>query len=164
MDTVSSAPGTRVYRLSHRGSRGFTLIELMMATLVLGILTSISVVSYSSYRSRVDTAKAIADLRLMEAGIEQFLLDNRRLPADADEAGYAHLRDPWGRSYVYYRHPTHGLAGVRQDRRLNPINTDYDLYSVGKDGQTRRQLTNRDSLDDIVRANNGAFIGLAANF
>jgi general secretion pathway protein G len=44
------------------------------------------------------------------------------------------------------------------------LNSDYDLYSVGKDGLTKPQITNKDSLDDVIRANDGRFIDLAANF
>jgi general secretion pathway protein G len=45
-----------------------------------------------------------------------------------------------------------------------PINTDYDLYSMGKDEASTAPLTARASLDDIVRANNGGFIGLAHKY
>src|SRR3546814_2125030 len=48
--------------------------------------------------------------------------------------------------------------------KLNPLNSDFDLYSMGKDGVTKSQITNKDSLDDVLRANDGAFVDLAANF
>jgi general secretion pathway protein G len=82
------------------------------------------------------------------------------------EAGFAHFRDPYGNAYVYLRIQGGGpgKGGVRKDRKLNPINSDFDLYSIGKDGETKTQLDNKDSLDDIVRANDGGFVGLAANF
>jgi general secretion pathway protein G len=57
-----------------------------------------------------------------------------------------------------------GLGGVRKDHKLNPINSDFDLYSTGRDGQTKTQITNKDSLDDIIRANDGGFVGLARNY
>jgi general secretion pathway protein G len=50
---------------------------------------------------------------------------------------------------------------VRRDKNLNPLNRDFDLYSVGKDGQTQTQLTAARARDDIVRAGNGSFIGKA---
>ncbi len=50
--------------------------------------------------------------------------------------------------------------GARRDRFLVPINTYYDLYSVGKDGASVAPLTAGPSKDDIVRANDGGFIGL----
>jgi general secretion pathway protein G len=53
---------------------------------------------------------------------------------------------------------------ARTDKNLVPINADYDLYSMGKDGKSDSPLTANDSLDDIVRGNNGAFIGVAVNY
>lgn len=45
-----------------------------------------------------------------------------------------------------------------------PINSDYDLYSKGKDGKSQKPLTAAASRDDIVRAGNGAFVGLASDY
>jgi len=45
-----------------------------------------------------------------------------------------------------------------------PINSDYDLYSKGPDGLSLKPLTAAPSRDDIVRANNGSFIGIAADY
>ena len=45
-----------------------------------------------------------------------------------------------------------------------PINSSFDLYSMGKDGETRPPLDNPRSKDDIVRAKDGGFIGLAERF
>jgi general secretion pathway protein G len=55
-------------------------------------------------------------------------------------------------------------AQARKDRFLVPINTDFDLYSMGKDGKSVPSLTAAASRDDVVRAANGAFIGLASRF
>jgi general secretion pathway protein G len=59
-----------------------------------------------------------------------------------------------------------GNAGgkCRKDKSLHPINSDYDLYSMGEDGKSQDPLTAKVSRDDIVRASNGGFIGLAANY
>jgi hypothetical protein len=38
---------------------------------------------------------------------------------------------------------------------------DFDLYSVGKDGASSKQITGAKGRDDIIRAGNGGFIGLA---
>jgi len=53
---------------------------------------------------------------------------------------------------------------MRKDKNLTPINTYYDLYSTGKDGLSVSPLTAKHSRDDIVRANDGGFIGLATDF
>ncbi|MDH4073829.1 MAG: prepilin-type cleavage/methylation domain-containing protein, partial [Gammaproteobacteria bacterium] len=52
----------------------------------------------------------------------------------------------------------------RKDGSLNPLNTDFDLYSAGADGESAGPLSATKSRDDIVRANNGAFIGLGENY
>jgi general secretion pathway protein G len=144
---------------------GFTLLELMMAVTVVGVLSGLGVVSYRNHIEQAKIVVAISDIRMVTIGISQFVLDNRRLPADIAEAGYAGFRDPWGNSYVYlpFTGPA-SLGKARKDRRLVPINSDYDLYSVGKDGQSRAPLAVPVSQDDIIRAGNGAFIGTAADF
>ncbi len=45
-----------------------------------------------------------------------------------------------------------------------PINSDFDLYSMGPDGRSVSPLTSSLSRDDIVRANNGRFVGTAASY
>jgi general secretion pathway protein G len=57
-----------------------------------------------------------------------------------------------------------GKEKQRKDRFLHPLNTDYDLYSMGADGKTSAPLTAKASHDDIIRANDGQYIGVAANF
>ena len=52
----------------------------------------------------------------------------------------------------------------RKDRFLHPINSDYDLYSMGKDGESVEPLTAQKSHDDVIRANDGSFVGLAVEF
>jgi len=53
---------------------------------------------------------------------------------------------------------------VRKDHKLNPINSDYDLFSMGRNQKFKTQISNKDSLDDIIRANDGGFIGVAQDF
>lgn len=53
---------------------------------------------------------------------------------------------------------------ARKDHALHPLNTDFDLYSCGKDGETAKPLTAQKSRDDIIRANDGQYIGLASNY
>jgi len=56
------------------------------------------------------------------------------------------------------------MGSVRKDRFLAPINTDFDLYSMGPDGDSRAQLSAQPSRDDIIRAANGSYFGLAQEF
>ena len=57
-----------------------------------------------------------------------------------------------------------GHGHARKDHSLVPINTDFDLYSMGPDGRSSPPLTAKASRDDIVRANDGAFVGVAADY
>ena len=49
-------------------------------------------------------------------------------------------------------------------QNLNPVNSDFDLYSNGPDGVTQRNFGSGEGRDDIVRANNGGFIGVAEDY
>jgi general secretion pathway protein G len=45
-----------------------------------------------------------------------------------------------------------------------PLNSNYDLYSVGRDGVSSPPMNAQNSRDDVVRANDGGFVGLAVNY
>ncbi len=150
--------------ISRHRSRGFTMMELMLTVALLGVLSAIAVPVYSSYRERVRVNQAARDIAALSAEVQRFALDNRAFPQTLDEVGAAGRLDPWGQPYRYYNVEANGRGGARKDRRLNPLNTDFDLYSVGKDGKTKPQVSQRDSVDDIIRASNGRFIGKADDY
>jgi general secretion pathway protein G len=61
--------------------------------------------------------------------------------------------DPWQQPLQYLNIENGGSnwhGKCRKDRNLNPLNTDYDLYSIGADGKTATPLTAKASQDDIV--------------
>ena len=72
--------------------------------------------------------------------------------------------DPWGLPYEYLNLDGVPIGMMRKDQALVPINSDYDLYSKGPDGASIMPLTAPMSRDDVVRANNGAFIGIASDY
>lgn len=75
------------------------------------------------------------------------------------------LRDPWDNAYAYTNiAEVKGNGKLRKDRNLVPINSDYDLYSKGPDGESVGPLTAKKSRDDIIRANDGGFVGVAEDF
>ncbi len=146
---------------------GFTLVELSIAIAILAILTAIAVPSYSSYRERVRVHQATADIVALGAVIKLYEIDNRTYPATLAEIGKAGMLDPWNHPYEYLRlQPLeHTQTGkVRKDKNLVPINSDFDLYSKGKDGASQGPLTANASHDDVVRANDGRFVGLASDY
>jgi general secretion pathway protein G len=77
------------------------------------------------------------------------------------------LKDPWGNPYQYLSFETvkgNDKGKFRKDRNLVPINSDYDLYSMGPDGKSSGPLTAAASRDDIIRAGNGSFVGIAEDY
>jgi hypothetical protein len=52
----------------------------------------------------------------------------------------------------------------RRDRYMFPLNTDYDLFSLGPDRSTAVSLGETVGLDDVIRANNGGYFGTASEY
>lgn len=151
-----------------RGKGGFTFVELVIAVLVVGILSAIAVPAYQEYLQKNKEATAISDINIIAMRLAAYRMEGI-LPAGLTQINFGNtlpLIDPWGNPYQYL--PIFGYPGnlhdVRKDHNLHPINTDFDLYSMGPDGQSSRPLTNQKSRDDIIRANDGAFIGKASTY
>lgn len=152
-------------KLRKQRSRGFSLIELMLALVIVSIVGSISSVIYSGYMSDARFATVVQDMRSISVILDDMYLDGA-LPDSLSEVGLEQS-DPWGNPYQYLRidgGDISGLGKLRKDKSLVPLNTDYDLYSMGEDGASRPPLTARASHDDIVRANNGGFVGLGIDY
>lgn len=146
---------------------GFGLLELMVVLVIATLLVTIALPAYDAYGERARVAAAIGDIGSISLAIERFRLANHdRIPDDLAELPIPIPLDPWGRSYEFLNMQTKGpgLGGVRKDGKLNPLNTDFDLYSKGKDGQSADPLSAKESRDDVVRANNGAFIGKGEDY
>jgi general secretion pathway protein G len=145
---------------------GFSLLELIIAVSFAALLMAIAVPSYMQYADRARISRAIGDIPTLDIEIERFRLKNQdRIPNSLAEVGTSLTIDPWGRPYQFLNiRNVVGKGPLRKDGKLNPLNTDYDLYSIGKDGQTATPLSAMASRDDIVRANNGAFVGLGEDY
>jgi general secretion pathway protein G len=119
---------------------GFTLVELMVVIVIIGLLATVVIVNVLPTRDKAMVEKARADIALIEQGLEMYRLDNFNYPAAAEglaalqtpPAGLAqpdryrrggYLKrlpdDPWGKPYQYANPGVHG-----------PI----DVFSLGADG------------------------------
>ena len=150
-------------RAARFGHSGLTVIELMVAVAIVALLTSLAVPSYRSYLNRSKVATATADIRSIESKLMRYYSDNGHFPTTLADAGIDPV-DPWGHPYSYLPMEGAKVGKVRKDRSLHPLNTDYDLYSMGADGKSATPLTAKISQDDIIRARDGAFVGLAQDF
>jgi len=128
---VSRVPGTR--------TRGFTLLELLVVMVIIGLLAGYVGPKYFSQIGKSEIKVARAQIDALEKALDQYRLDTGHYPAM--EQGLAALvarpgnepkwdgpylkkavpGDPWGNPYVYRYPGEHG---------------DFDLLSYGKDGQS----------------------------
>jgi len=136
----------------------------MMAVILVGILAAVALPFYKGYKERIRIAQAVSDIAAMATVAANYWNDNHAYPESLSDIGLAAKQDPWGYPYVYYNIDAHGRGHARKDHALNPLNTDFDLYSVGVDGVSKDQIDSKDSRDDVIRASNGAYIGLASKF
>ena len=149
-------------------ANGFTLIELIIVIAIVATLTGIAIPLFASYLDKAKVARAIAEMKSIETEILVFDTEHGRLPANLAELGLRDLKDPYNNPYQYRPAPSNnkesGKDKMRKDRSLHPVNTDFDLYSMGKDGKSVAAFTAKVSQDDIVRANNGRFFGLVSAY
>ena len=116
-----------------------------------------------TYDSIVEMAKL--NNRTIGGQVQAFQLTNGSYPDTLDEVGYGAHRDPWGNPYQYLNfQDVKGKGKMRKDRFLVPINSFFDLYSMGKDGKSVSPLTAQQSQDDIIWANDGGYVGLGKDF
>ncbi len=126
--------------INHRSSivRGFTLIELMIVVVILGLLATTVMPKILSRPDQARQTKATVDIRAIQSALAMFKTDVGRFPTTAeglqalvtnpglkgfDSDGYLERvpTDPWGNPYIYI---SPGLQSK-----------DYDLKSLGKDGE-----------------------------
>ena len=123
------------------GEAGFTLVELMVVIVIIGLLTTIVVINVFPARDQASAEKAKADVAILEQAVEMYRLDNFGYPSTADglqalvtpppslvqparyrPGGYIKKLpdDPWGNPYQYASPGKHGP---------------FDIYSFGADGR-----------------------------
>jgi general secretion pathway protein G len=128
-----------MYRLNRSSrSRGFTLLELLVVMVIIGLLAGFVAPRYFAQVGKSQIKAARAQMDALEKALDQYRLDVGRYPttteglaalmtAPAGEAAWSgpYLKkavplDPWGHAYVYVEPGTHG---------------EIDLLSYGKDGR-----------------------------
>ena len=150
-----------------RNLRGVTFVELLVVVFILGTLTAIAMPVYTNQIEKARIAKAIAEVAIIGKEIGGYIgkESDGFLPEKLNDIERGDLLDPWGTPYQYLNFArTKGKGKKRKDRFLVPLNSDYDLYSKGKDGASTPPITAKSSQDDVIRANDGAFIGLASEY
>jgi len=124
-----------------RSEAGFTLVELMVVVVIIGLLATVVAVNVLPSQDRAMTEKAKADIAVLEQAVETYRLENFRYPRTEDglsalvappsgmtnperyrEGGYIRRlpKDPWGADYQYQAPGEHGP---------------FDIYSFGADGE-----------------------------
>lgn len=138
----------------------------MLTLAALAVLMAVAVPSYRRYVLRAQTSQVIAAIGQIQLAAGRYALaNNGTMPPDLGTIGMDTLRDPWGNPYYYHTTVEGTGNGLgRKDKNLHPINTDFDLYSSGPDSKSVAALTAKPSQDDIIRANDGSFLGVAADY
>jgi general secretion pathway protein G len=137
----------------------------MIALAIVAILVSIAVPAFDRQREKARVMQATTDIGLMSVAITNYRVENLTLPPSLKSVGYGDRKDPWGQPYYYVDlNEKKGNGEARKDKKLAPLNSYFDLYSSGKDGESKGPLNAKVSRDDVVRARDGKFVGLAADF
>jgi general secretion pathway protein G len=131
---------------------------------IISILAAIAIPDYFSNLDKAKIASAAGDIKNLESQIKEYKIETGSYPASLKDIRSDGFKDPWGNPYEYWPVTGDQKQKVRKDRNTHPINTDFDLYSKGKDGRTNFALTAKASHDDVIRASNGSYIGLASKY
>jgi general secretion pathway protein G len=139
--------------VARRGPTGFTIIEMLAVTAIIGALSVIALPRIMASVQKAKVARAVGDIRALQQDVDA----QDTLPASLAIIGRAGLLDPWGHAYLYRPFAGSASGGGRTDRFGVPLNRAYDLFSAGEDGTP-------DNGDDVVRANDGGYIGLISRY
>jgi general secretion pathway protein G len=141
---------------------GFTLVELLIVIAIIGALLAIAIPNYYKSIEKAKMTKIISEMKLLEKEILIYAIDNPGFPETLADIGRDNYLDPYGNPYQYLNMATaKGNGKKRKDHNQVPINSDFDLYSMGPDGKSASPLTAQSSYDDIIRGSNGAYFGPA---
>jgi general secretion pathway protein G len=158
----------------HRKIAGFSTTEVLMVMGILVVGLAVGLPTYLDHRKRTLVAVAKKDIAMISQRLERFQSLNYRYPEYLSDMG-VDMQDPWGNDYQYLNmgdvdpdtgDVAEGGGGPKPTPRKKggaPLNTDYELFSMGEDGAYAASVSAAASLDDVVRADNGAAIEYAAD-
>jgi len=113
---------------------GFTLIELLIVAVILGALAALAIPNFQRVVERARVVKAIGDMTVIQQACQEYFLTNSSYPSSLAAVSWDGLLDPWGNPYRYLRVQGASIGQLRKDKFLVPVNSDFDLYSMGPDG------------------------------
>ena len=144
---------TRLCRSSSLHADGFSLIELMLAISIVGVLAALAVPNYMQFIEKARVARAISELHGLAKDIKGFALAVGSYPNSLTDVGVGTRLDPWGTPYQYYRincgtiDDITSLAKLRLRRKNSPRvvpavhlpSTQDDWHSVFADSNSSDQ-------------------------
>ena len=163
----------------HTGHQsGVTFTELLIAMVIAAILATIAAPMFGGVSPNCDNpearqgpmmrakiAQVTGDIGAIHMALGRFELSHDRYPDSLADVGHGDMRDPWGNPYQYLIvFGRKDVGPVRKDHNLKPVNSAYDIYSMGPDGRTASPFTSTPGKDDIVMANDGDYFGLACQY
>ncbi len=143
---------------------GFTLVELLVIMVIVGILVIIAIPTFTYVWNQSKVYRCVEEIRILEREILAYQINYGTLPSGLEKIKREKLRDPWGHLYVYDAIPHADKSDPYADTISKQLNNDFDLYSKGKDGLTDCKLLDKVSIDDVVRGDSGAYVGLGDKY
>lgn len=135
---------------ARRGEEGFTLVELMVVIVILGLLATIVAINVIPATGRANTEKAKADIATIEQALEMYRLDNLVYPSGTDGLQALVSAPPGGAQPQRYRDGGY-IKRLPNDPWGNPYRYTYpgsksafDVFSFGADNQEGGEGENAD--------------------
>lgn len=141
---------------------GFTLIEMLVVTAIIGVLALMSLSAFTDVKDRARNVRTASEIRGLEKDITAFNTEKGYFPNQLSDLPTQHAEtDPWGIPYEYKKYTITLMRFTGADVELN---ADYDLYSKGRDGSSVLSINDAASKDDVVRLRDGIFVGTVAQY